>query len=385
MKNVQTQIKNEGQLAKALQDLAAIEPNFMVIFGSDACFNENGWVAKVTKAFPKAQIIGCSTAGEISNQGVSDDTLVITASHFETSSFAPVSAIVPTMFETRKAGVSLGNDLKKEGLRGIFVLGKGLNVNGSALIDGLREAVGQEVVITGGLAGDGGKFQRTFTVLNGAIHDDRVVALGLYGEDMQIAYGSMGGWQAFGPVRRITKSKENVLFELDGKPALQIYKTYLGDKVSGLPASGLLFPFALLKDNQDTTGVIRTILGVNEEDQSVTLAGDMPQNGIVRLMHTNNEGLVAGARGAAEAAVNSFDLKEGDAGISILISCVGRKLVMGDDVEDELDAVNEVFGKGMVTGFYSYGEICATAGFSECKLHNQTMTITHISEKKKAA
>jgi hypothetical protein len=385
MKNVQVQIKNEGQLDKAMKDLAAIDPNFLVIFGADACFGEKGWVAKVAKAFPKAQVIGCSTAGEISNSGVADDTLVVTGCHFETSTFVPVSAPVPTMFETMKAGQALGAGLKKEGLKGIFVLGKGLNVNGSALIDGIRASVGNDVVITGGLAGDGGKFQRTFTVLNGEVSDNHVVALGMYGENIQLSYGSMGGWQPFGPVRRITKSKDNVLFEIDGKPALEIYKTYLGDKVKGLPASGLLFPFALLKDNQDTTGVVRTILGVNEADQSVTLAGDMPQNGIVRLMHTNNEGLVAGARGAAETIMSKFGVAENDAGLSILISCVGRKLVMGEDVEDELDAVNEVFGKGTVTGFYSYGEICPTAGFSECKLHNQTMTITHLFEKKKAA
>ena len=221
MKNVQAQIKNDGQLEKAIGDLSAIAPNFIVMFGSAACFESKGWVAKVAKAFPKAQIIGCSTAGEISNTGVSDETLVVTASHFETSTFVPVSAPVPTMFETKKAGLALGEGLPKAGLRGVFVLGKGLNVNGSALIDGIREMVGKDIPVTGGLAGDGGKFQRTFTVLNGEVSDNHVVALGLYGEDIQISFGSMGGWQAFGPVRRITKSKDNVLFELDGKPALQ--------------------------------------------------------------------------------------------------------------------------------------------------------------------
>ena len=377
-------INTASDLAAALDTLRAVDPNLLFLFGSDACFADAGWVADVCKAFPKAQVIGCSTAGEISNGGVSDQTLVVTGCHFEQPAFLPVSAKIESMFETRKAGFEVARGLKPDGLRGVFVLGRGLNVNGSALIEGLREVLGPDVVITGGLAGDGGKFQRTFTVLNGEIRDDRVVALGLYGENLQIAYGSMGGWQPFGPVRRITKSKENVLFELDGKPALEVYKKYLGDKAKELPGSALLFPLALLKDNQDTTGIIRTILGVSEEDQSITFAGDIPQNGIVRLMQTSNEGLVAGARAAAESTAKTH-AGETEGGVGILISCVGRKLVMGADVEDELDAVTEVFGKSTVTGFYSYGEICPAAGFTECTLHNQTMTITYLSERKKAA
>jgi hypothetical protein len=384
MKNVQIQIKSDAHVAKAIADMKAVNPNLMMMFGTDACFaNDAGWIAQVCKAFPDAQIIGCSTAGEISNQGVSDNSLVITACHFNKPAFVPVSAEVKTMFETRKAGEELGRGLKKEGLTGVFVLGKGLNVNGSALIQGIREVTGENVVITGGLAGDGGRFQRTFTVLNGSISDDRVVAIGIYGEHIKIAFGSMGGWQPFGPVRKITKSNENVLYELDGKPALEIYKSYLGEKAKDLPGSGLLFPFALLKDNQDTTGIIRTILAVNEEDQSLTLAGDVPQNGIVRLMHASNEGLVAGARAAAETTVQGLSEADGE-GLGILISCVGRKLVMGADVEDELDAVTEVFGKTTITGFYSYGEICPQHTFSDCKLHNQTMTITYLFEKKAA-
>jgi hypothetical protein len=179
----------------------------------------------------------------------------------------------------------------------------------------------------------------------------------------------------------VTKSVNNVLYELDGEPALAIYKKYLGDKAKDLPASGLLYPFALLKENQDTSGTIRTILGVNEEDQSVTLAGDIPMNGIVRLMHASNDKLVEGAQNAAEMVAKKDGWKQDPDALGILISCVGRKLVMGEDTDDELDAVKEVFGKMNVTGFYSYGEICET-GFSECKLHNQTMTITYLSEKK---
>ncbi|MGZ3703914.1 MAG: FIST signal transduction protein, partial [Bdellovibrionota bacterium] len=378
MKTKQVQIKNAGQVKNAISGLAEIQPNLILMFGSQDCFAPGGWIETIAKEFPKAQVIGCSTAGEISNDGVSDNTLVATACHFEHPDFVPVSTQFKTMFETRKAGVELAKKLDRKNLKSLFLLGKGLNINGSALIEGIREVLGNDVVITGGLAGDGGKFQQTFTVINGKVQDDAVVGLGVYGDHIKFSFGSMGGWQPFGPVRRVTRAKENVLYELDGQPALEIYKTYLGDKAKELPASGLFYPFALLKDNQDTTGIIRTILAVNEADQSLTLAGDIPENGIVRLMHANNDGLVSGAKAAAVATDKMTSKGSKTSGLGILISCVGRKLVMGTDIEDELDAVRSIFGESPVTGFYSYGEICPQAGLLDCKLHNQTMTITYI-------
>lgn len=382
MKTKQIHLKAKSDFTKETAALKDLDPNFILMFGAHTQFSNDGWAKKVAQNWPKALVIGCSTAGEISNKGVFDDSLVVTACHFEKPNFKPVWAEVTNMEKTIEAGRALGQKLKADDLKAVFLLGRGLDINGSALIDGLREVLGQNVVITGGLAGDGGRFQETFTLLNGDVSSTRVVGFGVYGDSVQIAFGSMGGWEPFGPVRRVTKSKQNVLYELDGEPALDIYKKYLGDKAKELPASGLLYPFALLKDNQDTTGLIRTILAVDEKEKSVTFAGDIPENGLVRLMHTNNNGLVGGAREAAEQTVKA--MKQEEEGLGVLISCVGRKLVMGADVEDELDAVRDVFGDSTVTGFYSYGEICPQEGFSECKLHNQTMTITYFYEKKAA-
>lgn len=383
MKTVQVHFKPKTVFDSEIRKLKDISPQLVLMFGNTDSFSSDGWAAKVAREFPEALVIGCSTAGEISNNGVFDNTLVVTGSHFNKADFRAGWAEVKSMEATKEAGRELGSKFDRKDLKAMFVLGRGLDINGSALIEGIRETVGNDVIVTGGLAGDSGRFQQTFTMLNGEISDSRVVAFGIYGDHVKISFGSMGGWEAFGPVRRVTKSKANVLYELDGEPALDVYKKYLGDKAKDLPASGLLYPFALLKDNQDSMGLIRTILGVNEADKSVTLAGDIPENGLVRLMHTNNDGLVHGAKTAAESASHRAEgLASDPDAIGILISCVGRKLVMGDDIEDELDAVRDVFGESTVTGFYSYGEICPHGGFSECKLHNQTMTITYLYEKK---
>lgn len=384
MKTVQVHLKSKTFSPSELKSVIDIKPDLVMMFGTHEAFDAGGMAQAVSKEFKSSLVIGCSTAGEISNQGVYDNSLVVTGSSFQKADFRSAAADVASMEKTKDAGLDLGKKLAAKDLRAVFVLGCGLEINGSALIEGIREVVGANVVITGGLAGDGGRFQKTFTILNGDINDKRVVAFGVYGDSIGVAYGSMGGWEPFGPVRRVTKAKHNVLFELDGEPALDIYKKYLGPKAKDLPASGLLFPFALLKDNQDNSGIIRTILAVDEAAKSVTLAGDIPENGIVRLMHASNSGLIGGARQAAQSATDLMKVPGGEA-LGILISCVGRKLVMGTDIEEELDAVREVFGKNTVTGFYSYGEICPQSGFSECKLHNQTMTVTYLYETKKAA
>jgi hypothetical protein len=190
----------------------------------------------------------------------------------------------------------------------------------------------------------------------------------------------MGGWEPFGPIRRVTKSSGNVLYTLDGEPALALYKKYLGDQAKGLPASGLLFPFAILKENGDQTGLIRTILAVDEKEGSLTFAGDIPENSIVRLMSAKTANLVNGASGAAQWALSSMGDKSSRDAFAILVSCVGRKLVMADDIDEEVDAVQSVMEEGAITGFYSYGEICPFNTVLDCKLHNQTMTVSYFAE-----
>ncbi len=382
MKTHQIHIKKNSDLKKELETLSGLAPQLVMIFGDVDGFASRALPVQISAHFPKAMVIGCSTSGEITNKGSFSGTTVVHACHFNSAvQIQPAAEKINGMKDSLECGRRLARQLKKDQLKYIFVLGCGLNINGSLVIQGIREVVGENVLITGGLAGDTQKFQQTFTILNGDISDHSVVAVGLSGGSIQTAYGSMGGWEPFGPVRRVTKSVDNVMFEIDGEPALDVYKRYLGDRTKDLPASGLLYPFAILKDNHDTSGLIRTILNVDEATKSLIFAGDIPEKGLVQLMHSSNEALIDGAKKAAEFTVEGLGGKKQE-GLGILVSCVGRKLVMGEDIDDELDAVREVLGQIPMVGFYSYGEICPQHGFQECKLHNQTMTITYLYESK---
>ncbi|WP_249208667.1 FIST signal transduction protein [Magnetospirillum sulfuroxidans] len=365
--------------ASALSDLSSLRPDLVLVFAAIAQLRQPDAHAVLRDAFPNAVLAGCSTAGEITARGMSDHSCVVTAMKFNQVRVQAATGRVTTMEESEESGASLGLALKAPDLRAVLLFGKGVGINGSALISGMTAAIGGDVPVSGGLAGDGGAFAETLTLTPDGLDADGVIALGLYGDALRISHGSFGGWQPFGPPRKVTRAAGNILYELDGRSALALYKDYLGEYSKDLPASGLLFPFEMLDADHRSIGLIRTILGVDEEAGALILAGDIDSSGYLRLMHANNEGLVDGAEIAARRVRDAAG--ECSQGLGLLVSCVGRKLVMGDAVDEEVEAVSHILGRHLpLAGFYSYGEIAPFSSTTECKLHNQTMTVTFLSE-----
>lgn len=357
---------------------ATATADLVLVFGARALLEGDARLRELGAASPHAVVMGCSTSGEISGVSVADDTVTATAIDFEHTTVRSASVTLGDPTSSLDAGQAIARALDQPDLRHVFVLSDGLRVNGSALVRGIASGLPKgHVEITGGLAGDGSAFQRTLVCLGGTARSGEVVAIGLYGPRLRVGCASFGGWDAFGPEREVTKSDGNVLYELDGRSALALYREYLGDHASGLPASGLLFPLSVRY--AETSGVVRTILAVDEVKGSLTFAGDIPQGAIARLMKANFERLIDGASQAATGARSRFE--PGSPELAILISCVGRKLVLTGRVEEEVEAASEALGGAVkLTGFYSYGEISPFTPDARCELHNQTMTITTLSE-----
>ncbi|NGZ94903.1 MAG: hypothetical protein CV089_02010 [Nitrospira sp. WS110] len=350
----------------------------VVLFGSSSLLDAPEPINELLEEYGESVVVGCSTAGEIFGTQIFDESLSAAIARFAHTNIRVASAPVQSADGSFRAGQEIAQQLNDSTLRGILVLSDGLSVNGSELVRGLNSTVLPSVVVTGGLAGDGNRFQRTWVLQDRRPQPGFVTAVGFYGNHVRIGHGSKGGWDRFGPERRVTKSKGNILLELDGGPALQLYKEYLGDRASGLPATGLLFPLALRADQSDSKSLVRTILAVNEGEQSLTFAGDIPEGSFAQLMKANFDRLV---QGASEAATTTRLSADGDSStLAIAISCVGRRLVLGQRTEEETEATLEVLPKGtQQIGFYSYGKISPYAT-GTCDLHNQTMTLTTLSE-----
>ena len=351
----------------------------VLLFASPQMLKDPPTFLNIKKVYPQAHILGCSTAGEICGTEVTDNSLVLTAIQFEHTQIKGICIPINDMKESSNAGERLIQSLDLENLVHVFVLSEGININGSNLVKGLTQKLPPHVTVTGGLSGDGDRFKETFVLWDGPAAKNSIAAIGLYGSRLKIGYSSFGGWDPFGPDRLITKSKDNILYELDGQSALRLYKKYLGEHAEKLPASGLLFPLSLRNpDGKDW--VVRTILGINEQDQSMIFAGDLPQGSYARLMKANFERLIDGASLAAQGSYEAMGSVSPD--LAILISCVGRKMILGQRIEEEVESVREVLGeKTVLTGFYSYGEISPFTPHAKCELHNQTMTITTFSER----
>ena len=357
------------------------ETSLLLLFGGSRLIDRPALIQQVLDACPRSHVMGCSTAGEIHGCEISDDSLVVAAARFDHTALRTAQATVQAPTDSYTAGCTIAEQLTHSSLRGVFVLSDGLNVNGSELVKGLNDTLGEAVVVTGGLAGDGTDFKRTWVIKDRMPIGGYVTAIGFYGDHVKLGHGSKGGWDKFGPERLVTKSKGNILYELDGRPALQLYKEYLGDRAAGLPATGLLFPLAIRSSNTDGKILVRTILAVDEAAQSMTFAGDLPEGVLAQLMRANFDRLVQGASDAATLAVNGRDdTSSPSPTLSIAISCVGRRLVLGERTEEEIEAALDILPKGSSqVGFYSYGEISPYKS-GACDLHNQTMTLTTITE-----
>lgn len=358
--------------------LPADSYQLILVFADRFLLEDNSLITVLKQSFPASTIVSCSTSGEIYNRQVFDKSLVATAIHFEKTQLVFAQANSANFKNTRELGKNIAAQLPVAELKYALVISNGGKINGSELVTAINETLGDKVIVTGGLAGDGARFEKTLVGLNEDIDEGMVVLIGFYGDHLKVGYGLNGGWEVFGPERMITRSEQNVLYEIDHQNALELYKKYLGKYASELPGSALLFPLAI-KTGSDETTVVRTILTIDEEKQTMTFAGNVPEGAAVRLMKANFDELIYSAGEAATLANTLMGAIPPQ--LVLLISCVGRKLVLGKRIDEEVEAAADIFPSSpAITGFYSYGEISPLKTNASCELHNQTMTITTFSE-----
>lgn len=348
--------------------------------GSGALGAESGPLAELLRLRPAPIIAGCGSAGAVLDSAIHDDALVVVGLRFDSVTVRAAAGRLARSEESSALGEDLGRRLAEPGLRHVLLLSDGVLVNGSGLAAGLRRALPAAVTVTGGLAGDGNRFRRTEVGLGDDVGPGRVVAIGFYGSALRVDFGVGGGWTPFGPLRQVTRSAGPVVWTLDDEPALSLYRRYLGERAADLPGAGLFFPLQILPDDPGRPGLIRTLVGIDDVQQSVTFAGDLPQGARVRFMRATRDALINGAEtgldvlraGAAHAAGGS---------LALVVSCVGRRAVLGQRCEEELELARGALpADALMAGFYSYGEIAPAGVLVPCELHNQTFVLTLLGE-----
>ncbi len=317
-----------GWSVDPLPDLDS-ESTLVLVFGGTPYLDDASALERLSVAFPKSVVLGCSSAGEIHGGQIRDGSLSVAVMKFERTRLQLTSAEVSKELPSDMAGEQIARALAAPDLRAVFILSDGLVVNGTDLLRGIHRVVGTNVTVTGGMAGDGSRFARTWVFTGGAPRSGVVAAVGLYGDDVRVSHGSRGGWDVFGPERVVTRSVGNVLYELDGEPALALYKSYLGDRAAGLPATALLFPLALRRSDAAQT-VVRTILSVDEEHNTMTFAGDVPEDAVAQLMRANFDRLIDGA---SEAKVIRHVVLPGLKPVALF--CIVLSTVSGLEMFDE--------------------------------------------------
>jgi hypothetical protein len=365
------------------EDAHARRPDLIFLCEETGRVAQGAMLAQLRQRYPDVPVVGCSSGTVIEGGHLADDSSTALAVGFDHTRIQLATHCFECSQESQAMGRSLGQRLAAEDLSALLILSDGLHVNGTALIEGLRSAVGAHVVISGGLAGDGPRFARTLVHAEAQPQSQLVAVIGFYGSAIQITHGSVGGWDVFGPNRLITGSRDHVLHELDGKPALDLYERYLGEEAADLPASALLYPLQIWSAARPEHSIVRTVTAIDREARSMTFAGDIPQGWHARLMRGRLDGLIDSAGDAAQHALDALRARDAAARpkLCLTISCVGRRMLLGQRAEEEVRGVADILGAGVEQiGFYSYGEIAPHQDSSICDLHNQTMTLTLFAE-----
>ena len=366
---------------KAMAKLSG-KPDMLWAFAA-VSYNQQRVLDGIASVAPGTQIIGCTTDGEISTAGLSVNSVVMMAMVSDRIRFH-TSFVEQLSKDSYEAGVELGESFQGLNCRYIQIFSDGLCGNADKIIQGIKASLGDDIKIAGGTAGDSGDFNRTYQYFGDRVLTDSIVGVAFEG-DFALGTGTACGWFPVGIAKKVTRSVENVVYELDGQPALQAYEKYLGKHADLLPAVGVEYPLGLLgrdgDEMDDSYFLCRATMGVDRQSGAIVFAGNVPEGTSVKMTIGNEADIIQAAGQAAQAALTK--LQGGNAALKpkaiFLYSCMARKIVLGSRTNEEILAIQDVIGRDVpVIGFYTYGEFAPIGNSDHSYFHNETATMTVI-------
>lgn len=361
-------------------------PDILIVFG--ACrFDHRKLLAGIRSITGDIPMVGGTTAGEISTSGFSKQSAVIMALSSPILDFT--TSIGLNMSKDEKAcSVSLARKIRRKkavkNAVSLLIFPNGMGGDGVKVIEGLHQVMGTNIEIIGGYLGDDERFENTFQYYNGKVYKDAIPALLISGENgFETGIGVRSGFESIGNRFYCTDSENNIVKKFDEERALDLYREFLGEERSKrLPGICLEYPFGLIDEKVSIAGKdyfqLRCGLTVDREEGTITLAASIPKGSALTITTASRGEIINGAKLAALQAREA--LKNTVPQAILMLSCVGRKLVLGRRTQEEVDAVKEILGEDVpIIGFYTYGEIGPIDKMREelaiTRFHNETVVL----------
>ncbi|MCW8884347.1 MAG: FIST C-terminal domain-containing protein [Motiliproteus sp.] len=320
--------------------------------------------------WPDLQLIGCSTDGEFSSvEGFTQNSLVLVL--FASDCIDMVAGYVdnrqPDLGSECRSKVAAARQLSSQQASLCILLSDVLEGNGESVVSNFTEAFNNQVPVIGGMAGDNWQFSRTFQLCNTDVYEHGSVFL-LFAGPLQFSYGVDCGWEAVGEMGTITRSQDNVLYEIDHQPALNFYRDALGKE--GLP--NVKLPLAVYDSHQNFRFMRTSFSRFDSGTGAVTYSGNMPENNNVRITVVNSDSIISGTENSAQKATQNFPVSC-PVSLALCFSCGARRAMLGKRTSEEFRCVERTVGEDIpIAGFYTYGEFCPPDPWAETEFHNET-------------
>jgi hypothetical protein len=358
----------------------------VVVFGS-ALIDQDALMAGIRDTAPGVQVAGCSTAGEISSEGLASEGGVVVVAIASDQLHFGTGFGTHMQWNPRRSGIDLANtihDAMEEKMTAAIFFANVLTGGMEEALLGLREQVGVPLTCIAGGAADNYAFYETSQYYNDRAFSDAITGIGFSGT--LTAHSVMRhGFLPVGVLRKVTKSTGNIIEEIDGTPAISLYEEYFGDQYSTMLQQGKLtafassYPLGIYEEGADHA-VLRSPLRVDVGKGTIVCGGNVPVRSGLRLMISDKQQAVSTARDAARELMQKLDGKKPK--LVFMFSASARRKILGHSADREVRAVQEEIGREVpLAGFYSYAECAFSATAADAvSIHNGSIALFAIAE-----
>ncbi len=361
--------------ADELVDELGEQPHIVIMFASAHYDHEKLLAGVWSRLDASAKLVGCSSYAEINSREALSKSVTMMGMCLKGLEVQTYGQLING--DSRDFGRGLAREAKEFGASLLMVFPDGMRVNGTQFLLGLQDVLGTQFPIVGGIAADAGDFAKTWEYHGRDVLTGGAAVLAFKGP-IELVTAARSGWMAVGATRKATKVEAgNVLLEIDSRPALDLYKEYLGNRVGEMPGVSVDFPVGVvdglpgtLRAPGDDILVLRALKGVDEERRAIIFGGDLPQDAFIRMTRATKEDVIDGANRAGDQVLQAMP----NPAIALVFNCMARKVVLGPRYKQELESTFAKLGSKLPKiGFYTFGELSPVQGTT--MHHDETFTI----------